>query len=77
MKNKKSEEMKRKSEELKEKAEEVEDLEELILKVEDAEMLILEILDEIDRFEISEPHGWLSSIISDILSQLEDKMGEY
>ena len=74
---KKSEEMKRKSEEYKEKAEELEDLEELIRKVEDAEMLIFEILDEIDRFGVSEPHGWLSSIITEILSQLEDKMGAY
>lgn len=77
MKNKKSEEMKRKSEELREKAGELEDLEELIEKVEDAEMIIFEILQEIDRFEISEPHGWLSSSISELLSRLEEKMGEY
>ena len=73
----KSEEMKRKSEELAEKAEEVEDLEELIRKVEDAEMLIMEILDDSHRFGVNEPHGWLSSIISEMLSQLESKMEEY
>jgi len=63
-----------KSNELKEKAKEAEELEDLIKTVVDAEGIIHEICLEIQRFDIQEPHGWLSTIIDELRQQLENRL---
>ena len=68
--------MKQKSEELAVKAEEAAELEELIKKAEGAEWAIQEVLDNIHYFNISEPHGWLSSTIHDLIEELRRKLEE-
>tara|TARA_R100001079_G_scaffold107334_1_gene76308 strand:+ start:36 stop:260 length:225 start_codon:yes stop_codon:yes gene_type:complete len=70
----KSEELKKKSEELAEKAGEAEQLEELIKKAEEAEWAIQEVLDELHDFNISEPHGWLSSIVYELTELLRQRL---
>jgi len=72
----KSKDIKQKSEELAEKAEQAEDLEVLIRKAEEAEWAIQEVLDEIGRYNISEPHGWLSSIVYELTEELRRKLEE-
>ena len=72
----KSKDIKQKSEELAAKAQEAEELEELIKKAEGAEWAILEVLDNIHYFNISEPHGWLSSTIHDLIEELRRKLEE-
>jgi|TARA_B100000035_G_C20954742_1_gene533645 hypothetical protein len=71
----KSRNIKQKSEELAEKAEQAGNLEALIEKAEKADFYIQELLDEIGRFNISEPHGWLSQVIHDLKEALRKKLG--
>ena len=72
----KSKDIKQKSEELAEKAEQAEDLEVLIEKAERAEWAVQEVLDEIGRYNISEPHGWLSSIVYELTETLRQRLEE-
>ena len=72
----KSKDIKQKSEELAEKAEQAEDLEVLIRKAEEAEWAVQEVLDEIGRYNISEPHGWLSSIVYELTETLRQRLEE-
>ena len=72
----KSEELERKSEELKSKAYEAEQLEQLLEWAIQAEGYITDILGHPDLRElcIEEPHGWLSSIMSDLVREIESKL---
>ncbi len=70
----KSKDIKQKSEELAEKAEQAEQLEELNQKAEEAEWAIQDVLDEIGNFDISEPHGWLSSIVYELTETLRQRL---
>ena len=63
-----------KSDKLKEKAQQAEELEELIKKAEDAETLVYDLCQEIEDFDIQEPHGWLSTIIADLRQELENRL---
>jgi hypothetical protein len=70
----KSNELKAKSKEIQEKAEEAQKLEELLTIAEQAEDLVYELCEEIEEVSITEPHGWLSSIISDLRTEIENRL---
>lgn len=72
----KSDELERKSEELQEKAQEAKQLEELLDWANQAEGYITDILYYIEDVGIQEPHGWLSSIMNDLINELESKLEE-
>jgi len=72
----KSDELERKSEELKEKAYKAELLEELLEWANKAEGYITDILNNIGEVDIQEPHGWLSEIIFNLVSEIESKLEE-
>tara|TARA_R100000734_G_C3238426_1_gene43930 strand:- start:326 stop:529 length:204 start_codon:yes stop_codon:yes gene_type:complete len=63
-----------KSEELREKAQEAEELEELLDKAKLAETYITEVLGIIGDVSINEPYGWLSEIMSNLISEVESKL---
>lgn len=65
-----------KSDEIKEKLEQAELLEELLKWANQAESYITDILCHVDEFNIQEPHGWLSSIMNDLINELEEKLEE-
>lgn len=65
-----------KSDEIKEKLEQAELLEELIKWAHHAESYITDILCHVGEFNIQEPHGWLSSIMYDLINELEEKLEE-
>tara|TARA_B100001287_G_scaffold250450_1_gene230992 strand:+ start:1299 stop:1523 length:225 start_codon:yes stop_codon:yes gene_type:complete len=70
----KSEELERKSEELKSKAYEAEQLEQLLEWANRAEGYITDILDNIGEVDIQEPHGWLSQIVYELVTEIESKL---
>ena len=64
-----------KSKELEERTKKAAELEEMIHRAINAEMVIDSLLDDLRDFEnIAEPHGWLSSIMSELVSQLEAEL---
>ena len=63
-----------KSKELEEKAKKAERLEELHRKAVDADMIIDDLLYELNSVDIQEPHGWLSSIVSDLVTEIETQL---
>jgi hypothetical protein len=65
-----------KSDKLREKMEQAELLEELLNWAHQAESYITDILCHVGEFNIQEPHGWLSSIINDLINELEEKLEE-
>ena len=65
-----------KSDKLREKAEEAEELEELLSLAVNAEMIIDDLLHALSSVNIQEPHGWLSSIISELVTDIENKLEE-
>tara|TARA_R100000773_G_scaffold22891_1_gene20201 strand:- start:4559 stop:4783 length:225 start_codon:yes stop_codon:yes gene_type:complete len=70
----KSEDLERKSEELKSKAYEAEQLEQLLEWANRAEGYITDILGMIEEVNIQEPHGWLSEIVYNLVSEIESKL---
>ena len=70
----KSDELERKSEELQEKVQEAKQLEELLDWANQAEGYITDILYYIEDVGIQEPHGWLSEIMSNLVSEIESKL---
>ena len=71
---KKSEELASESEELKEKIYEAEHLEKLLDMANKAEWLITDILSDIGEVDIQEPHGWLSEIMHNLVTEIESKL---
>ena len=64
-----------KSKELEERTKKAAELEEMIHRAINAEMVIDSLLEDLRDFEnIPEPHGWLSSIMSELVSQLEGEL---
>jgi hypothetical protein len=72
---KKSEELASESEELKEKIYEAEQLEQLLEWAYRAEGYITDILGMIGDVDIQEPHGWLSQIVYELVTEIESKLG--
>lgn len=65
-----------KSKDLEEKAKQAEELEELHSLAVNAEMIIDELLHALSSVDIHEPHGWLSSIMSELVTDIENKLEE-
>ena len=72
---KRSEELASESEELKEKIYEAEQLEQLLEWAYRAEGYITDILGMIGDVDIQEPHGWLSQIVYELVTEIESKLG--
>ena len=72
---KKSEELSSESEELKEKIYQAEQLEELLEWANRAEGYITDVLGGIGEVDIQEPHGWLSEIMHNLVTEIESKLG--
>ena len=63
-----------KSKELEEKAKLAEELEELHSLAVNAEMIIDDLLHALSSVNIEEPHGWLSSIMSELVTDIENRL---
>ena len=70
----KSKDFEEKTKELEEKTKKAAELEEMIHRAIDAEMMVDSLLHDLERVNIAEPQGWLSSIMSELVSQLEAEL---
>ena len=63
-----------KSEELQEKAKLAEQLEELHILANEAESIVNHLLEEMRELDFQEPHGWLSEIVYNLRSDIENRL---
>ena len=63
-----------KSEELQEKAKLAEQLEELQRLANEAESIVNHLLEEMRELDFQEPHGWLSEIVYNLRSDIENRL---